>query len=109
MFVAAAYIYQLPCILISGFELEGLSPSFAAGLLLIVTMPSIEAIGRKLGWYFKMGGVARRVRRSCLEVDVEGGEETMKERLVWWVEGLLRNDMDGEEGGRSEKGMLSFL
>jgi hypothetical protein len=38
-----------------------------------------------------------------LEVDVGGGEEMKKERLVWWVEGLLRNDMDCEEWAKERE------
>lgn len=99
----AAYIFQLPYILILGFEVEGVHPSFAAWLVLLATMTSIAAMGRKIDWYFKMGGVARRVGRSSLEVDVEGGEEMKKERLVWWVEGLLSSDMDCEEWAKERE------
>lgn len=60
----------------------------------------------KIGWLLKMGGIARQVRKECINGSVKGPEEDVekseisvgpKERLEWWIRESWKVCEDGHD------------
>lgn len=92
-------------------------PSQVLGWIAVfISMWVMVGDGRRQGMSFKVGRIAREIRRDCLrvacsETRCEECESEVRERLQWWVVEVLREAEEAEllEAGSFEDGRKSLL
>ncbi len=99
-FLATCYLASSVYAYISGWFAPGLTISeeiWSTALYLVSASISAlsTAFAADLGWYLKMGNLARRIREDCMCSNVEKGY-TSKERLAEFIEELLSTCEDGK-------------
>lgn len=90
-FAFASPIIQLPFII--GMSSIFFSLCFA----FVITVPAfVGAMLRSIreGWCWRMGVRAREVRRECLRICWSKDGSSPKDRLEWWIRGILEGDKD---------------